>query len=67
FYEQIGKKGGEAVKAERGTPFYEEIGKKGGHRVRTLIEEGKKAASEASRADEAPAPGGEVLPEPAQE
>src|SRR5207302_5069653 len=52
FYETIGKKGGEAVKAERGTPFYEEIGKKGGHRVRTLIEEGKKAASEAASAKE---------------
>ena len=69
IYEQIGKKGGEAVKAERGTPFYEEIGKKGGHRVRTLIEEGKKAATEAARAedDKTPAPGGEVLQEPAQE
>ena len=77
FYEQIGKKGGEAVKAERGTPFYEEIGKKGGHRVRTLIEEGKKAASEAAAAaamlkpveevDETPAPGGEVIAEPAHE
>src|SRR5205823_12932207 len=68
FYEQIGKKGGEAVKAERGTPFYEEIGKKGGHRVRTLIEEGKKGASEAASAkDRTPAPGGEVTPEPAQE
>src|SRR5436309_3313469 len=69
FYEQIGKKGGEAVKAERGTPFYEEIGKKGGHRVRTLIEEGKKAASENAKSseDKTPAPGGEVVPEPAQE
>src|SRR5256885_764251 len=70
FYEQIGKKGGEAVKAERGTPFYEEIGKKGGHRVRTLIEEGKKAAIETARSsseDKTPAPGGEVVPEPAQE
>jgi len=68
FYEQIGKKGGEAVKADRGTPFYEEIGKKGGHRVRTLIEEGKKAASEARASeDKTPAPGGEVNPEPAQE
>src|SRR6266852_1053082 len=75
FYEQIGRKGGEAVKAERGTPFYEEIGKKGGHRVRTLIEEGKKAATEAAgmkqamaeeAEDETPAPGGEVS-EPAQE
>ena len=67
FYEQIGKKGGEAVKAERGTPFYEEIGKKGGHRVRTLIEEGKKAATEAARNDDkTPAPGGEVVTEPAE-
>src|SRR5438067_1451434 len=49
FYEQIGKKGGETVKAERGTPFYEEIGKKGGHKVRSLIEEGKKAALEANK------------------
>jgi len=56
------------VKAERGTPFYEEIGKKGGHRVRSLIEEGKKAASEARGSDDkTPAPGGEVNPEPAQE
>src|SRR6059058_2075659 len=69
FYEQIGKKGGDAVKAERGTPFYEEIGKKGGHKVRQLIEEGKKAASEALAArnnaqidDEIPAIGGEVAP-----
>ena len=69
FYEQIGKKGGDAVKAERGTPFYEEIGKKGGHKVRQLIEEGKKAASEAlaarneRMADEGvPAVGGEVVP-----
>jgi general stress protein YciG len=74
FYEQIGKKGGEAVKAERGTPFYEEIGKKGGHRVRTLIEEGKKAAIEAAAmpkpvvSDAKPAPGGEVTAnEPAHE
>jgi hypothetical protein len=37
--------------------------------VRTLIEEGKKAATEAAKADEdkTPAPGGEVVPEPAQE
>ena len=69
FYEQIGKKGGDAVKAERGTPFYEEIGKKGGHKVRQLIEEGKKAASEALAArnnqelDEGVAAvGGEVAP-----
>src|SRR5207237_109810 len=68
FYEQIGKKGGDAVKAERGTPFYEEIGKKGGHKVRQLIEEGKKAANEAaarpmaSREENVPAVGGEVMP-----
>ena len=41
FYEEIGKKGGETIKAERGTPFYEEIGRKGGHKVRELIEKGK--------------------------
>src|SRR6266550_3295276 len=65
FYEEIGRKGGETVKAERGTAFYEEIGKKGGDRVRTLIEEGKKAASESARSseDKTPAPGGEVVPE----
>ena len=34
FYEEIGKKGGEAVKAERGHAFYEEIGKKGGESVK---------------------------------
>jgi general stress protein YciG len=65
FYEQIGKKGGDAVKAERGTPFYEEIGKKGGHKVRQLIEEGKKAANEVrprSDDDDVPAVGGEVAP-----
>src|SRR6266404_2390354 len=69
FYEAIGKKGGDAVKAERGTPFYEEIGKKGGHKVRQLIEEGKKAAIKTARSseDKTPAPGGEVVPEPAQE
>jgi len=58
------------VKAERGTPFYEEIGKKGGHRVRTLIEEGKKAATEAAAAkledDRIAAPGGEVVTEPVE-
>jgi len=36
--------------------------------VRTLIEEGKKAATEARGSDDkTPAPGGEVNPEPAQE
>ncbi len=44
FYEEIGRKGGETVKAERGREFYEEIGRKGGQKVRSLIEEGKKAA-----------------------
>ncbi|MGE5047059.1 MAG: KGG domain-containing protein, partial [Deltaproteobacteria bacterium] len=34
FYEQIGRKGGETVKAERGHEFYEQIGKKGGESVR---------------------------------
>ena len=34
FYEEIGRKGGETVKAERGAKFYEEIGKKGGDRVK---------------------------------
>ena len=70
FYERIGRKGGEMVKAERGHEFYEMIGKKGGHRVRTLIEEGKKAATEAAaktEEDKTPAPGGEVTPEPVQE
>ena len=77
FYQEIGRKGGElggrkggeAVRDKYGPSFYEEIGKKGGHRVRTLIEEGKKAASESARSseDKTPAPGGEVVPEPAQE
>ena len=78
FYQEIGRKGGElggrkggeAVRDKYGPTFYEEIGKKGGHRVRTLIEEGKKAASESaarSSEDKTPAPGGEVVPEPAQE
>src|SRR5207302_32903 len=31
--EEIGRKGGETVKAERGAKFYEEIGKKGGDAV----------------------------------
>jgi len=34
FYEQIGRKGGETVKAERGHEFYEQIGRKGGESVR---------------------------------
>src|SRR5258705_9944383 len=38
-----GRKGGLAVKAERGVGFYREIGKLGGQRVRDLIEAGRKA------------------------
>jgi len=40
----IGRKGGEAVRDERGHEFYEEIGRKGGQKVRQLIEAGKRAA-----------------------
>ena len=66
---EAGRKGGQTVRDKYGHAFYEEIGKKGGHRVRTLIEEGKKAASESAKSseDKTPAPGGEVVPEPAQE
>ena len=38
-----GRKGGLAVKAERGIEFYQEIGKLGGQRVRDLIAAGRKA------------------------
>src|SRR3954452_6500241 len=38
-----GRKGGLAVKAERGVEFYQEIGRLGGQRVRDLIAAGKKA------------------------
>jgi len=38
-----GRKGGLAVKAERGVGFYREIGRLGGQRVRDLIEAGRKA------------------------
>src|SRR5438309_424157 len=64
-----GRKGGLAVKAERGREFYQEIGRKGGHKVRQLIEEGKKAANEAKQAreEEVPAVGGEVLPAASEE
>jgi general stress protein YciG len=37
-----GRKGGLAVKAERGVEFYQEIGKLGGQRVRDLIAAGKR-------------------------
>ena len=50
FYEQIGKKGGkkggEATRDRYGPNFYERIGQKGGQKVKQLIEEGKRAASE---------------------
>jgi len=39
-----GRKGGLAVKAERGVEFFQEIGKLGGERVRELIAAGLKAA-----------------------
>ena len=37
-----GRKGGLAVKAERGREFYQEIGRKGGQRVRDLIAAGRR-------------------------
>jgi len=42
-----GRKGGLAVKAERGREFYQEIGRKGGQRVRDLIAAGKKTEQRA--------------------
>ena len=42
-----GRKGGLAVKAERGREFYQEIGRKGGQRVRDLIAAGKKTEARA--------------------
>lgn len=38
-----GRKGGLAVKKERGVEFYQEIGRLGGRRVRDLIAAGRKA------------------------
>src|SRR2546423_3987232 len=38
-----GRKGGLAVKAERGVEFYQEIGRLGGQRVRDLIAAGRQA------------------------
>ena len=50
FYEQIGKKGGkkggEATRDRYGPNFYERIGQKGGQKVKQLIEEGKRAATD---------------------
>ena len=34
FYAEIGKKGGETVKARHGTGFYSEIGRRGGEAVK---------------------------------
>jgi len=44
-----GRKGGLAVKAERGVEFYQEIGKLGGQRVRDLIAAGRRAESGSRR------------------
>jgi general stress protein YciG len=33
FYEEIGRKGGKALAAQRGSQFYEQIGRKGGART----------------------------------
>src|SRR4051794_9770177 len=44
-----GRKGGLAVKAERGVGFYQEIGKLGGQRVRDLIAAGPKAERSSPR------------------
>jgi general stress protein YciG len=38
---EAGRKGGIAVRDERGHAFYEEIGRKGGQKVKELIERGK--------------------------
>jgi uncharacterized protein len=42
---EAGRKGGIAVRDERGHAFYEEIGRKGGQKVRELIERGKSRAA----------------------
>ncbi|HEY6909525.1 MAG TPA: hypothetical protein VI356_09160 [Myxococcales bacterium] len=44
-----GRKGGLAVKAERGVEFYQEIGRLGGQRVRDLIAAGRKATQRTRR------------------
>lgn len=44
-----GRKGGLAVKAERGIEFYQEIGRLGGRRVRDLIAAGRKATERPPR------------------
>jgi hypothetical protein len=45
-----GRKGGLAVKRERGVEYYQEIGKMGGERVRALIAAGRKAIKKQQRA-----------------
>ena len=45
-----GRKGGLAVKRERGVEYYQEIGKMGGERVRALIAAGRKAIQKQQRA-----------------
>jgi general stress protein YciG len=44
-----GRKGGLAVKAERGVEFYQEIGRLGGQRVRDLIAAGRRLESASRR------------------
>ena len=44
-----GRKGGLAVKAERGIEFFQEIGKLGGKRVRDLIAAGRRAQERTRR------------------
>ena len=44
-----GRKGGLAVKAERGIEFYQEIGRLGGQRVRDLIAAGRRASERTRR------------------
>jgi general stress protein YciG len=44
-----GRKGGLAVKKERGVEFYQEIGRLGGERVRLLIAAGRKATLQRRR------------------
>jgi len=44
-----GRKGGLAVKAERGIEFYQEIGRLGGQKIRELIAAGRRAAQRTRR------------------
>ena len=44
-----GRKGGLAVKAERGVGYFQEIGRLGGQRVRDLIAAGRKALEKTAR------------------